>query len=81
MDSVEPLVAAVRHSVRPFIQEAISSSGVTSIIRTSQHPTGVLQSTWIPRDSKVIWIFGGIAVGFYFGFRVGVVSGRLFGAR
>ena len=63
----EPLVAAVR----PFIQDAISSSAVTAIITNSPDP-----ETWLLRDNKLLWLLGGIGVGFYFGFRVGVVSGR-----
>ena len=66
MDSVEPLVAAVT----PFIQDAMASNAVTSIITSCQQPRAALG------DNKVIWLIGGIAVGFYFGFRVGVVSGR-----
>ena len=64
----QPLVAAVR----PFIQDAISSNAVTAIITNSQEPP-----TWILRENKLLWLLGGAAVGFYFGFRVGVVSGRL----
>ena len=63
----QPLVAAVR----PFIQDAMSSNAVTAIITNSPDPP-----TWLLRDNKLLWLLGGVAVGFYFGFRVGVVSGR-----
>ena len=66
MEPVEPWLPAVR----PFIQEAIRASGVTSMINTSSNTAAAL------RDNKVIWLLGGLAVGFYFGFRVGAVSGR-----
>jgi len=47
------------------------------MITTTTHIATVLQQyTWVLRDNKVICLLGGIAVGFYFGFRVGVVSGR-----
>jgi len=83
MDSVQPVVAAVR----PIIQDAISSQSVTPIINSaiatpafaatrSSADAFLHESSWIWGDQKVWWLVGGVAVGFYFGFRVGVVSGR-----
>jgi len=83
MDSVQPVVAAVK----PIIQDAISSKSVTPIINsaiatpafiaTKSSADALLQeSSWIWGNQKLWWLVGGVAVGFYFGFRVGVVSGR-----
>ena len=59
----QPLVAA--------IQDAMTSNAVTAIITSRPEPP-----TWLLRENKLLWLLGGVAVGFYFGFRVGVVSGR-----
>ena len=59
----QPLVAA--------IQDAMTSNAVTAIITSRPEP-----QTWLLRDNKLLWILGGAVVGFYFGFRYGVVSGR-----
>jgi len=83
MESVQPLVDAVG----PVIQDAISTQSVTPIINSaistpaysatkSSANTLIQESAWIWGDQRVWWLAGGIAIGFYFGFRVGVVSGR-----
>ena len=83
MENVQPLVAAVK----PVIQDAISSQSVTPILNsavaspayatTRTSASSLIEKVaWLWYDKRAWWLVGGIAVGFYFGFRVGVVSGR-----
>jgi len=83
MENVQPLVAAVK----PVIQDAISSQSVTPILNSavaspayattrSSASSLIEKVAWLWYDKRAWWLVGGIAVGFYFGFRVGVVSGR-----
>jgi len=71
---VPPVIkdALTTHSVAPIIHSATPAYSATrSSISTLLH-----QSSWLWGDQRVWWLVGGVAVGFYFGFRVGVVSGR-----
>ena len=71
---VPPVIkdALTPHSVAPIIHSATPAYSATrSSISTLLH-----QSSWFWGDQRVWWLVGGVAVGFYFGFRVGVVSGR-----
>jgi len=71
-------------AVRPIIHEVISSNSVTEMTRSLSTSSLSLvsadaviqQSSWLWRDKQWLWLIGGVAVGFYFGFRIGVVSGR-----
>ena len=83
METVQPLVNAVA----PIIQDAISTQSMTPIINSAASTSAysvskssaeslLQKSSWIWGDQRVWWLVGGVAVGFYFGFRVGVVSGR-----
>ena len=77
-------VGVVAAAVKPIIQEKISQHSVTAVstsqavIRASRHQaeTVLEESSWLWRDHRILWLIGGAAVGFYFGFRLGVVSGR-----
>ena len=83
MEHVQPLVDAVK----PVIQDTITSKSVTPIINSAATSSAysatkssanlVLQeSSWLWGDQRVWYLAGGLAVGFYFGFRIGVVSSR-----
>lgn len=78
-----PLVAAVS----PIIQDVITSKSVTpittsasSVLSASKSSAdAVIQDSLVVRilsDRRLLWLLGGAVVGFYFGFRIGVVSGR-----
>ena len=76
METVSPLVGAVR----PFLE----NSSVTTIqngqavLQASKHQAEQVleESSWLWQDQRLLWLLGGAAVGLYFGFRIGVVSGR-----
>ena len=82
----------VRAELGPVLQEAISSRTVSPLTSSStaallsEHLTPlassqvIQESAWLWRDRSTLWLvcagLGGAAVGFFFGFRIGIVSGR-----
>lgn len=80
---------SVKEELVPVLQEVISSGSLTplttssaaSLITESLSSSRVVQqSAWLWTDQTTLWLIsaglGGAAVGFFFGFRIGIVSGR-----
>ena len=74
-------------AVSPIIQDVITSKSVTPITTSASSvlsasnssADAVIQDSLVVRilsDRRLLWLLGGAVVGFYFGFRIGVVSGR-----
>lgn len=80
---------AVREELGPVLHEVITSGSLTpltsssaaSLLTESLTSARLVQhSAWLWTDKATLWLItaglGGAAVGFFFGFRIGVVSGR-----
>ena len=82
-------INAVKEELVPVLQEVISSaslspltaSSAASLLTENLSSSRVIQgSHWLWTDNTTLWLIlaglGGAATGFFFGFRLGIVSGR-----